>query len=758
MAGLSRVDPDDIHAVVVGLENYPRAPLNWSLRGAGSDALRFVRWLLAGSVPPRNIRLLLSPLEESRSLSEAVTEAGVRWRTVASSNEIRDVFTQELKDARGKLLYVYWGGHGVLGDEGRLLFYPDASPEDKVSLSVEDLRSFLTHLSCNGFRQQVLLFDACATFVEDHPAESRPIVLPFPRPARQTAQQSLLHASRDGQAAEHDLSAGSGVFSAMLLGWLERHASDLHPDLNQMQDAIREHFERRRACGDTDQTPVTCRYLTLDGEEETQVYTAPIDRTALLHVVGTLEEALPDEGIRKVYAARTAAACGLPRLATRYSTEYFAEVLLSTRRALATLIAALAVDGESTAAESLLVVALAEAAPGLLSVDEYAALRELSARVPEISPAMVNAITDQVLPGGSDVRLETGGPVRGPQLMAHIERLERYPGGFSQVRHKRRMPPAVVRFTQHLAALCDGDRRWSQRLDQWGRRVAERLGVDADLLDDLCDEAEAWAESLTAAGHPPRLVVHVHPDHAHDTFVCVVWSDPGTGELVRYDHLDNGEPLSSEQAVQLIERAIRSLSVSDAAAPLVEMVLDPADIGTVPVHTWNGAEAESLFPLLLAVRRRMALRCAQLARPEYEEDRRVRLERRWNRCADGKVVHLYESHALGMGAYSALEEDHDAARVVIHAGRGTNERMIQLALRLGYPVIMWDHEATEAVPADHFDPLVPDGTLSDLPERVRRYWAKACAGTTEHPARPALLLDDPGRRLPPAPPITSRPG
>lgn len=753
MAGLNRVDPKDIHAVVVGLEHYPRAPRNWSLRGAGENALRFARWLRQGGVPGQNVKLLMSPLEESQaSLGAAAADAGLEWRTAASANDIRDVFVQELKGTAGRLLYVYWGGHGVLGEDSRLLFHPDASEEDKVCLSVEDLRKFLTHAASHGYTQQVLFFDACATFVEDHRTESAPVVVPFPNLGRETAEQFLLHASRDGQAAEHDPAAGSGVFSRVVLEWLEQHAPDLHPDLSALHDDVRQYFEKRCAAGGPEQTPVTCRYLALDGaQDSTRTYAAQVDPVARLEVAGTLEKAFPDEGTPKVYAARVARACGAARLAAGYSVEVLAEVLLGIPRAMSTLIDELSADGASKTAEPFLALALAHAPPGLLSVGEHANLRELLTRAPELSPAMVNAITRHVLPGGSGVQVETGSTVSGDQLMAHIENLEQHPGGYSHADQKKRVTPAVIRFTQHLAAVCDHDPEWCQRLDKWGRRVAGRLGVDVETLDELRDAARAWAQDLKGSSNAPRVVVQVYPDRSTKTFICVVWADPGTGELARYTHPDNGASLAPAQAVQLIERAIRSLSVSDEAAPVVEIVLDPDDILNVPVHTWNGAEADSLFPfpLLLAVRRQIALRCAPMASIEREEDRRARLERRWNRCADGKAVYLDEWHAQEWRAYGALEEDHDAARVVIRAGRDNSAPMIQLALLLGYPVIMWDHETTEAVSDAHFAPLDPEGTLPELPERVRKYWTKVYREPSHHPVRPALLLDGPDPQLPP---------
>lgn len=752
MAELNPVDPSDIHAVVVGLEYYHRAPADWSLRGAGHDALRFARWLRQGGVPPQNIRLLLSPIEESRtSLETAVTDAGLEHRVVTSSGEIRDVFVHELKNATGKLLYVYWGGHGVLGKEGRLLFHPDASSEDKVCLGVDELRAYLTNMASRGFSQQVLFFDACATFVEEHGAESAPVVMSFPNLGRETVQQFLLHASRDGQAAEQNDLAASGAFSTVLLEWLEEHASDLHPDLSALHDKVELHFEERYAAGGPAQTPVTCRHLTLDGARDDMVtYASPVDHAAQLEVRGSLESSSLNEGRLMVYAARVAQACGVTRLAAGYSVEVLAKVLLDTPRAMATFIGLLLADSEIKTAGLFLSLALTHNPPGLLSVGEHVSLRELLTTAPDVSPATVNAITQHVLPGGG-VRVDTTGAMGGEELLAHIENLEQHPGGFSQTDGRRRTAPAVVRFTETLAALFDQDRQWCDQLGTWGRRVAERLGVDVETLDKLRNDAVAWTHAFKGSSNTPRVVVQVYPEHATNTFTCVVWTDTGTGELVRYPHDDNGVPLTPAQAVRLIQRATRSLSASDAEAPVVEIVLDAGDMLAAPVYAWSDPEP---VPMMLAVRRRMVLRCAPLASIEHEDDRRARLERRWSRHADGRAFYLDQAHTEGDSAYGILEEDQDVARVVVRTNCHDSARMIQLALYLGFPVIMWDAHAPQPVTDTHFAPLEPEGPLLELPERVRSYWAKICADSGRYPVRPALLLDDPDQQLPPVQALT----
>jgi len=80
MAGLNRTRPGDVHAVVVGLENYPRAS-EMSLPGAAGNAVRFARWLRDGGVPKENITLLLSALEESLpDIAVEAEAADLAWR------------------------------------------------------------------------------------------------------------------------------------------------------------------------------------------------------------------------------------------------------------------------------------------------------------------------------------------------------------------------------------------------------------------------------------------------------------------------------------------------------------------------------------------------------------------------------------------------------------------------------------------------------------------------------------------------------
>jgi hypothetical protein len=762
MAGLNGIRPGDVHAVVVGLENYPRAP-EMSLPGAAGNAVRFARWLRDGGVPKENITLLLSVLEESLPgiAAEAAT-AGLDWRSAEQASDIREVFVHELATRSGGVLYVYWGGHGVLGrgGTGPSLFAPEACGADLRCFRVEELRSFLTRDDLRGFTQQVMFVDACRAFEEQYHLERGTVPIPFPEYSPREVDQFLLYAARDGQEAEHDDGQGTGVFSRTVLDWLELHASDLRPDLPALELDVRGWFEERYRTTGTLQTPMTYRYRALDGTQNFGTTFARADQAALQEVTGTLStEFGQDEGLLLMYAGRVAKTCGLAPSTGKDPVPWFARALLHTPRTMATFVEALVADKETKRARKFLKLALVHGTPGLLSSPEHADLERLLGRVPPLSPAMVNKLTRAATPAVG-VQVTATGVLSPARLMRHIERLEEFPGG--------RLPgtkgfkvPAVVAFTQYLAlhtGLEGVSPALRMKLWQWGDRVADRLLVAPGELDRVRERAEQWDDALRASRTTGRIVVQVHPDGTQDTYTCAVWTDPGTGELSRYGHADNGVPVGSARAARLIDRAARSLTTDDGAVPVVEIVMHYDDLPALPVQAWDGAPGD-VPAVLLGVEQQIALRCAPMASADKEDRRRDLLRRRWAAGrSPGRVVYLDESHAAGdpraIRAYGALRADREAARVVVCSGRRAGAALVRVALASGYPVILWDSEDSHGLAPGDFAPLDPEGDLHDLPGRVQAYWARAQADGAGHPLRPALLLEDPDRRLPPVLPLT----
>ncbi|WP_405979451.1 caspase family protein [Streptomyces sp. NBC_00158] len=263
MAELTAPDPERVHALLVGIEQYPHMG-DGQLPGASADAMRLARWLRRRGVPGGNIRLLLAPLPGSwPELNTRARELDVAIEPVTSRDQIIDRLASPPTVPEGDVLYVYWGGHGVLdrGDR-RLLVCPDASAERR-SLDLMDLRDYLTRPDVARCRRQVFLVDACATFVQA--GDRRPDVAALPAGGRAAVEQFLLLAAAAGQAATQRGAQRTGAFSTAVMDWLEEHSPGLDTDLDALVAHVKEHFTGHRLGNRQLQTPVTLVIKPLGG-------------------------------------------------------------------------------------------------------------------------------------------------------------------------------------------------------------------------------------------------------------------------------------------------------------------------------------------------------------------------------------------------------------------------------------------------------------------------------------------------------------
>ncbi|MEV0695254.1 NACHT domain-containing protein [Streptomyces sp. NPDC050388] len=285
MDELRAADPARVRAVVVGIEHFPQASI-WNLDGASDDALRFARWLRGQRVPTENIELLLAPLPERRTqLWTSAEEAGLRPHEVSSRDQIMRVFSP-FEVWEGDVLYVYWGGHGVLLHGGqRALFCPDASLRDKRAIELKNLLEYLTRPDVVRFARQIFLVDTCAEFFEELQGKSQdhetsePTIAPFPRGQRSTVEQVeqyVLHAAAEGQVARQDPVRRSGVFSEAVLAWLELHSPTSEPDMSALKVYVREYFSDQTEGGAPLQTPTS---LYIKSRDETELI--PLGRVTI---------------------------------------------------------------------------------------------------------------------------------------------------------------------------------------------------------------------------------------------------------------------------------------------------------------------------------------------------------------------------------------------------------------------------------------------------------------------------------------------
>ncbi|MEU2404961.1 caspase family protein [Streptomyces rubiginosohelvolus] len=252
------VDPARVVALVVGVERYAAGP-RWTLPGPVRDALRFRDWLRSTGVPDANILLHLAPAETAETAATVDADTGHRD---ADHETLRRALVHELPARQGDVLWIWWGGHGVLDrDEHLRLYCADATDADRRNIDLESARRRLSSDVLPGFTEQNWVVDACQTFEERHrPAVTIPDgSLPAGQRLRVHRQSVLLAADR-GQRAANDPVGGQGVFSDILLRELAALPGGPAPDPEALFAAVRGRFDRLRADGGHTQVPTLHLY------------------------------------------------------------------------------------------------------------------------------------------------------------------------------------------------------------------------------------------------------------------------------------------------------------------------------------------------------------------------------------------------------------------------------------------------------------------------------------------------------------------
>ncbi|MFE7168250.1 caspase family protein [Streptomyces sp. NPDC057616] len=243
------MDPARVHALIVGVESYA-AGRGWDLPGPARDALAFRRLLLTAGVPETNLRVHLAPLPP---FVPDVPHAAADHAT------LRRVLVNELPSARGDILWVWWGGHGVLDRDGHLrLFCSDATVADKLGVDLESALARYGSDAVPGFADQLWLVDACETFEEDLGFREQLPAMSLPLGRRGlTHRQTVLRAAGRGRAAANDPVRATGLFSEVLLHLLRARQADLPaiPESEELFSAVRVQVAALRTAGRTTQQP-----------------------------------------------------------------------------------------------------------------------------------------------------------------------------------------------------------------------------------------------------------------------------------------------------------------------------------------------------------------------------------------------------------------------------------------------------------------------------------------------------------------------
>lgn len=254
--------PQRTFALVAGVERYDISH-RWNLRGPARDALRFAHWLTGpAQVPPGNLRLLLSPLDEPEALdwpdSPAMSALRTAYRPATEAN-VKTALLDELPQCDGDLLWIFWAGHGYLGPRQELMLpCADARPSQIRHLNLDSaLRWWRTDLvKHRSFPLQAALVDACRV---DAPRDARWNFGSTDYGGGSTVpgrRQFRLYASREGEAAQNDAERGAGRFTEALLA--ELGGRSLRESVGELPGAalsIHRTFRELRERGDGWQLP-----------------------------------------------------------------------------------------------------------------------------------------------------------------------------------------------------------------------------------------------------------------------------------------------------------------------------------------------------------------------------------------------------------------------------------------------------------------------------------------------------------------------
>jgi hypothetical protein len=255
---MSSPNPQNTYAVVVGIEKYNKSP---NLPGAASSSLKFAKWLSDLSVPPGNILLFISELDNNKKLFQGCNFN----KKEATRNNIYKGFFEEITQKSGDLLYIFWAGHGFISDINSCrLSYSDDNENFNLSSLLKSLRS----KTFPNFNKQIILIDACAIYAtkisskhfygEQLYKEEYPI-----GGVKNNNEQVVLLASKEGHTAKYE--ENTGLFSKVLLEELQGKQKLLLPEeMRAIQDNVVRRFEKEY---NNEQKPISFYFIDKDGNQ-----------------------------------------------------------------------------------------------------------------------------------------------------------------------------------------------------------------------------------------------------------------------------------------------------------------------------------------------------------------------------------------------------------------------------------------------------------------------------------------------------------
>jgi hypothetical protein len=270
---------EQTYAVVVAIEQYPELGPPWALPGVSKQAADFARWLILDrGISPGHVQVFASGADLAPFVGLGISRQGIKLPEAGPLNR----FFAELKKTwpDGRLLFIYWVGHGFVGRDGsRRLILSDAIPAQKTNLDINKLVHLLRSDLAGTFRQQIAFIDTCARFFETLQSASD---LPDGGLSRgefqpEAVEQNFYFAASSGEYGTKDL------FGPYILDLLRKLPADQWPpDRRWLLARVDEEFEKVLKEAGAKQQPAWLEYrLGLDSVSERGVLPTLADIQAL---------------------------------------------------------------------------------------------------------------------------------------------------------------------------------------------------------------------------------------------------------------------------------------------------------------------------------------------------------------------------------------------------------------------------------------------------------------------------------------------
>ncbi|MFE6284995.1 trypsin-like peptidase domain-containing protein [Streptomyces sp. NPDC057877] len=460
---------------------------------------------------------------------------------------------------------------------------------------------------------------------------------------------------------------------------------------------------------------------------------APVatDDPAYVLLVAAIADALPTASHRGDVARRLAEGCGVGHGGDVIppSVEEVAAFLLTHPRALPVLTELLR-RAEREVVQRLLVAGRLSPVPRLLSPGEHhllhQLLRSLDRSVLDRFGEVVRAALPLVaaFPGGDTL----------DALLDHLETLS----GDGRSEDGEPRVPALLRVMEYVGVLCTPAQRAGLRL--WADGVAARLGIPRSALAERRSDAQEWVRVIRHRSARARVLVHVtraEPGRHR----LRIWCDEGAGP--RQVSTDTSVSYSAQEGAQELLRVLESLrpSTGDGRRPLVEVLVDRTSLN-LPVDEWEGQAPGEIVPGVLGVEFPLVVHCPELLRrhERFLPDWR----RRWSLLDSGSTLVVSDASSDPNQVYYELMDRLDTVRVSVDAAPGLRDRVVQICLAMGIPVVVWDRGRGSG----HVVKRLAEVATRELPDGVRSYRANTMIRPLEYTGRPVLAWADADRTVP----------